>query len=216
MTAARASRGGGITERVVLLFLVAASLVLGWIYLGVMPSERIPEALPFDLRNPLLDARLGECVQIESTSTQGGVVCLKVREPGVVLRPRDGPPQLGIYGGLRRGRPYLATGLRYPPPGVGCEETGALREEIELFDLNAFGMPYGLDVTVDAVRPLWVQRGGRFLFVYEVQLTQYGAVGRTWFVDVHPDAPVAGIVRRRHSVEGGTETAIFLRVDDCP
>ena len=212
---APSTRGSGITERVVLLFLVAASLVLGWIFFYVMPAERTPDVLPFDLRNPMLDARLGECVQVESTTTASNVVCLKVRDPGVVLRPRDGPAQLGVYRGLLRARPYLATGLRYPPPGQNCAEAADLREEIELFDLNAFGMPYSLDVTVDAVRPLWVQRGGRFLFVYEVQLTQYGSIGRTWFLDIHPDAPVTGIVRRRHTVERGTETSIFLRVEDC-
>lgn len=214
MTAASAG-GSGITERVVLLFLVAASLVLGWIFFLVMPGERATDDLSFDLKNPMLDARLGECVQIESTSTQGSVVCLKVREPGVVLRPRNGPAQLDVYRALRRSRPYLATGLRYPPPGKGCDEAGDTREEIELFDLNAFGMPYSLDVTVDTVRPLWVQRGGRLLFVYEVQLTQYGSMGRTWYLDIDQNAPVAGIVRRRHTVERGTETAIFLRVEDC-
>lgn len=209
------SSTSGVTERVVLLFLIAATLVLAWIYFLVIPGERVPDALPFDLRNPMLDARLGECVQVESTTTPGTVVCLKVQEPGVVLRPRNGPTQLGIYRDMRRARPYLATALRYPPPGRGCEEDVETQEEIELFDLNAFGMPYSLDVTLDAVRPLWVQRGGRFLFVYEVQMTQYGAIGRTWFLDVHPDAPVTGIVRRRHTVEGGTEASIFLRVEDC-
>ena len=77
-------------------------------------------------------------------------------------------------------------------------------------------MPYSLDVTVDAVRPLWVQRGGRFLFVYEVQLTQYGAVGRTWFVDVHPDAPVTGIVRRRQRPRGARRPRSSCACDDCP
>ncbi len=212
--AAPSPRGSGLTERVVLLFLVAASLVLGWIYFHVLPSERVPEALVFNLENPMLGARLGECVQIESTTTPGIVGCLEVREPGVVLRPRNGPERLGRFHGLRMARPYLAAGLRQPPPGKSCEESGDLREDVELFDLNAFGMPYGLDVTLDTVRPLWVQRGGRLLFVYEVQMTEYGAAGRTWFLDIHPDEPVAGIVRRRRTVEGGTETWIFLPAGD--
>lgn len=204
-----------LSERVVLLFLLVAALVLSWIYFFVMPGEHRPSDETFDLRNPLLHAKLDECVQIESTSTPGHVVCLRVTEPGVVLRPRNGPEGLGMNRGLHRSRPYLACALRYPPPGASCSDPTAGRDEIELFDLNGFGMPYSLDVSLDVVRQVWVQRGGRYLFVYEAQLTQYGPVSRTWMLDIHPDAPVTGIVRRRHTVQGGMEMAIFTAADDC-
>jgi len=213
--AAASTSSSGITERVVLLFLVAASLVLGWIRFHVMPAERVPEVLAFDLRNPMLDAESDECVQIESTSTPGSVICLRVQEPGVVLRPRNGPTQLGIYRGLRRARPYLATVRRSPPPGKSCADAAGSHEEIELFDLNAYGMPYNLDVTLDQVRPLWVKQGSRYQFVYEVQLTQYGMVGRTWQLSIKHSAPVTGIVRREHAVQGGTDTTLFLPAEDC-
>lgn len=211
-----APRSSGITERVVLLFLVASCLVLGWIYFAVMPGDRAPDLPPFDFRNPMLDAREGQCVQVESVTRPGNVACMKVREPGLVLRPRNGPDRLGIYNGLRRSRPYLATGLRYPPPGASCADAASLREDIELFDLNAFGMPYSLDVALDQIRPLWVKQGTRFLYVYEVQMTQYGRAARTWQLAIQPDGPITGIVRRSHTAESGTETAIFLPAEDCP
>lgn len=204
-----------VSERVVLLFLLAAALVLSWIYFLVMPREHRPTDETFDLRNPLLGARLDECVQIESTTSPGSVACLRVREPGVVLRPREGPDGLGIYRGLHRGRPYLACSVRNPPPGASCSDAASVGEEIELFDLNGFGMPYSLEVSLDVVRQEWVQRGGRYLFVYEAQLTQYGPAGTTWMLDIHPDAPVTGIVRRRYTVQGGMEMHLFTAADDC-
>jgi hypothetical protein len=205
--------GASLTERVVVLFLLVAALVLGWIYFHVMPSRRPPTAVTFDLKNPLLDAALDECVQIESQSTPESLVCARVRAPGVVRRPRGGPHELGIYRDLKRSRPYLASGLRYPPPGKDC--TAAGREEIELFDLNAFGMPYSLHVSLDAIRPMWVRYGGRYLFVYEVQFTQYGAAPCTWFVDVHPDWPVTGVVRRRQTTQHDVQTTLFTAAEDC-
>lgn len=202
-------------ERVVLLFLLVAALVLSWIYFLVMPGASRPTDDTFDLRNPLLDAQVGECVQIESTSMPGRVSCLRVSEPGLVLRPPAGPADLGIYHGLRRSRPYLACKVRNPPPGVSCSDEGKGYEEIELFDLNGFGMPYSLELALDEVRQVWVQRGGHYLFVYETQLTQYRPVSCTWMLDISPDAPIAGIVRRRHTVRDGTEMEIFTAAEDC-
>ena len=144
-----------LTERVVVLFLVITAVVLGWIYFHVMPARRIPDNQQFDLKNPLLDAQPDECVQIESQSTPGNLVCARVRKEGVVLRPRNGSLELGVYRDLRRSRPYLSCGLRYPPPGKDC--AAATQEEVELFDLNQLGMPYSLHVTLDAVRPMWVE-----------------------------------------------------------
>mgnify|MGYP001823852744 CR=1 FL=1 len=133
-----------------------------------------------------------------------------------MIRPRLGPNRLGSYEGLRRSRPYLACGLRYPPPRGDCSDASGSLEEIELFDLNAFGMPYGVTVMLETIRPAWVQLGGRNVFVYEVQMTQYGRAARTWQLAIQPDGPVTGIVRRSHTAESGTETAIFLPAQDCP
>jgi len=202
-----------LTERVVVLFLVIAAVVLGWIYFHVMPARRVPDNRQFDLRNPLLDAQTDECLQIESQSTPGNLVCARVRAEGVVLRPRNGPPDLGIYRDLRRGRPYLACGLRYPPPGKDC--SAGTREEVELFDLNSLGMPYSLHVSLDAIRPLWVRHGGRYRFVYEVQFTQYGAAPCTWIVDVDPNYPVTGVVRRRQTTQHDVQLTLFTPAEGC-
>jgi hypothetical protein len=212
------SPSGGLSERIVLVFLCAAAAVLGWIYFRVMPEKRLPEPEPFDVRNPLLLARPGACVAIESTSQPGVVVCARVRDEGVVLRPRRGPERLGIYRGLLRSRPYVACSLRYPPPGTSCAEASGGREDLELFDLNGFGMPYGIEMGVERLRPLWVQRGGRQLYVYEVQLTQYGpSAGRAWSVYLDPGAPVLGTVLRRQGTDRGeVHETIFTSVPSCP
>ncbi len=211
------ARASVLSERVVLVFLVAAAIALSYIYFHVVPSRYTPPQEPFDLVNPMLDAEIGECVTIESTTMPQTLICARVREPGVVLRPREGPNQLGSYRGLRRSRPYLVCGLRYPPPRRDCSEASEGREDYELFDLNAFGMPYGVSVSLQTIRPAWVQLGGRNVFVYEVQLRQYGrASGRTWYIDVHLDAPVTGIVRRRHGTERGeVHWHIFTKASGC-
>ena len=94
----------------------------------VMPSERTPEALPFDLRNPMLDARLGECVQVESTSDagrrrlpEGARARRRAATPERAARARhlpraargpalsrDGPPIPAARGELRGGRARCA------------------------------------------------------------------------------------------------------------
>ena len=207
--------GSSLTERIVAIFLLAAGLVLFYVYTEVVPARTPLAPEPFDFKNPMLDAQVGECVVLDATSMQGELICVRVREPGVVVRPRSGPARLGIYRDLHRSRPYLACGLLYPPPGRSCAEADG-REEVELFDLNGFGMPYGVDVSLDGITSRWVRKGGRDLFVYEAQLTQYGPASRTWYVSLHPSAPVTGAVLRRHTTERHQmfET-LFTAAEDC-
>lgn len=208
--------GTTLTERVVLMFLLAAVAVLLYVYVGILPGQDPLVPQPFDLQNPMLEAEVGECVVIESTTNPGDLVCLKVCPPGIVLRPRWGPSKLGIYRHLERQRPYLACALRYPPPGKDCSDAGTGRHEIELFGLDAFGMPCGVDVALDAIRPMWVEHGGRHLFVYEVQLAQYGPAARTWFVYLHPGAPVTGTVLRRHTADRHrVHDTFFTPAENC-
>lgn len=208
------SRGASLAERVIVIFLVAAAVALGYVYFFVVRAKPVPDPEPFDLKNPMLDAVPGECVVLDTTPSQGGVVCVKVQEPGLMVRPREGPSRLGLYRNLKRSRPYLACGLRFPPPGQGCDEAEG-HEEILLFDLNAFGMPHDLHVALDGITPRWVQRGGRYLFVYEAQLTQYGRAPATWFVSLHPTAPVTGAVLRRQVTARHVQETIFTPAEDC-
>ena len=208
------SRSASLAERVVVLFLVAAVVSLAYVYFEVIPRRAPLEPLPFDVSNPMLDAAIGECVTLDTTPTQGGVACLDVRKPGVVLRPRGGPSRLGIYRGLKRQRPYLACAVRYPPPGKDCADAEG-REEILLFGLNRFGMPLDMELTLDGITPRWVRKGGRDLFVYEAQLTQYGPAAGAWFVALHPGAPVTGAVLRRHVSERQMQQTLFTPAEGC-
>ena len=207
---------GSLAERIVLLFLVVATVALSYVYFWVVPSRYAAPEEPFDLANPMLDAEIGECVSVESTNMPQVMACTRVCEPGVVRRPRDGPERLGVYDGLRRSRPYLACGVRYLPPTRSCADPGGGREDIELFDLNGFGMPYGVEVMMDSIRPAWVQLGGRDAFVYEVQLRQFGRAARPWLVHLDPDAPVTGTVLRRHGNDRGeVHLTLFTKATDC-
>lgn len=211
-----AASGSTLSERIVLLFLVAATVVLAYVYFWVVPSRYRAPGEPFNLVNPMLDAEIGECVAIESTDMPQVMTCLRVREPGLVLHPREGPERLGIYDDLHRARPYLVCAMRDLPASKTCADAGRGRETIELFDLNGFGMPHSLHLMVDSIRPAWVQLGGRHVYVYQVQLRQYGRAARTWLVHLHPDAPVTGTVLRRYGTERGLmHWTIFTKAKDC-
>ncbi len=203
-----------LTELVVVIFLAVAAVALPFIYFVVIPSRASLEPKPFDLKNPMLSAKVGECVVLDTTPSQGGVACIKVKEPGLVLRPRSGPARLGAYRDLKRSAPYLTCGMRNPLPGRDCSEAEG-REEVLLFDLNAFGMPLNLNVALDFIKPRWVEKGGQTLFVYEAQLTQYGPAASGWFVSVDPAAPVTGTVLRRHATEHQMQQTIFTPADGC-
>ena len=203
------------TEWIVFFFLLVAALVLVFVYFRVRPLGPSDSGRAFDLVNPMLDAQVEECVLLKPSTGSGTPVCIRVTEPGVVLRPRKGPPRLGTYGDLRRRRPYLATGIRFPPPGRTCADVVGEREEVELFGLNDFGLPYGLDVALQSIRALSVEIGGHHHFVYQAELRQYGLAARQWYVALEEDAPVTGTVLRRNDKPHGIDTTLFFPAEDC-
>jgi hypothetical protein len=199
-------------ERIVVLFLVAAAIALGWIRFKVVPARGAPSAQAFDLRNPMLQARVGDCVEVESTQRPGVSICFRVEEPGLVLRPHLGPDHLGPDRDLKRARPYLVTVLWFPPEGQGCD-VEAPRRQIERFDLNDFGMPSSVEVELASLRPRWVRRGERQYFAYEAVLMRYGPGGGPWITYVAPEAPVTGALFRVNSTpRGDTHWTVFR---DC-
>ena len=98
--------------------------------------------------------------------------------------------------------------------GRDCTE-GEGHQEIVLFDLNKFGMPKDMDLALDGITPRWVQKGGKYLYVYEAQLTQYGPAAGVWFVSLHPTAPVTGAVLRRHARERQMQQWLFTPAEGC-
>jgi hypothetical protein len=205
----------GFGERIVVLFLVLAAVVLAYVRFRVVPERSGPEARDFDLSNPMLEAKVGDCVEVESTSHPGEVTCFQVLEPGIVLRPRQGPVRVGNERGLRGALPYLLCRVRYPAAGRGCASDGAAREDVERFNLSAFGMPAAADVEVTAIRPRWVQRGGRYRFTYEVLLTRYGDSAGPWVVYLSSEAPVTGTIYRINAAPGGDADWTVFREADC-
>jgi hypothetical protein len=190
-----AGAGGTFAERLVVVFLVLAVAVLGYVRFVVIPDREPPRPLEFDLVNSMLDAQPGERVEMEEGDKPGVVTCMEVVAPGVVLRPPSGPDRIGPDSDLRHAPPYLVASLRYPPPGGGCDTPG-VRSEIERFDLNGFGMPSSVAVNPSTIRPMWVRRGGSYHFVYEVVMTIYGGAGGTWVSYLSSDAPVTGTLFR--------------------
>ncbi len=209
-------RPSSVAERVVAGFLTIALAVLAWIHFRVLPHEAAPEPEPFDLVNPMLDAKVGECVAIESETEPGVVTCVKVVEPGVVVRPNDAHQRLGLYGPLSRSLPYLVCRMRSPAPEKGCDDPDA-REDWLLYGLDGFGMPLGEPVVLDSIKPLWVRRGGRYRFVYQVQLERYGRFIQgpvTLYVD--PEESITGVVlRKEQSPRGMPADVVFTRQESC-
>jgi hypothetical protein len=211
-----ATRGSGLAERIVLGFLVLAVGVLGYIRFGVVSVRAGPSFEGFDLHNPLLDAEAGECVEVEATSRPGEIVCIQVQGTPV-LRPREGPERVGTDRDLHTAAPYLVCRLRYPPTGRGCSAAAEGREELERFDLNGFGMPSSTEVSLSAIKPTWVQRGGRNYFAYEVVMDRYGAASGPWVLYVDPSAPALGLVFREHqTVRGEKSWTVFRAMEGCP
>jgi hypothetical protein len=174
------------------------------------------EPLPFDLKNPMLDAKVGECVAMESENRPGIVTCVKVVEPGVVLRPHEQRQRLGRYGDLSRAPPYLAAKYIYPPTGKSCDHEEAKREPV-LFPLSGWGMRLTLPCALESIRPRWVERGPQFRFVYEIHVFRYGPYHQgAVALMVDPAQPVTGVVLREEQA-GKDEMVdvIFTAVDAC-
>ena len=222
MTAAASSRGGsGITERVVLLFLVAASLVLGWIYFRVMPSER-------DARRPAVRPHAtrcstrgsGECVQIESTSDAGRRRLPEGARAGCRAATAErARASSGSTADLRREPGPTSRRLSaIRRPGKGCEEASDA----------ARGRSSSSTSTRSACPTAWTSRwtpsarsgcsaAGASCSSTRSSSRSTAPFGRTWFVDVHPDAPVTGIVRRQaHRARAARRPRSSSGLDDCP
>lgn len=209
-------RGSGVVEPVVLGFLILAAAALGWLHLEVLPQRAVRQPLPFDLRNPMLDARIGECLAIESPSRPAEVNCLGVVAPGVVLRPAAAEGPTPGFGDLRRSRPYLTCQLRFPPPGKGCDHTDAQRGRA-LYPLDGFGLPVTVPTLLQSIQPRWVERAGRHRFVYEVQLQRYDPhLAGPVILYLDPDQPVTGVVLRQDLVGEGRRQDVVFTPTDCP
>jgi len=188
---------GGLAEPVVLAFLVLAAAVLGWLHWKVLPQESAPRPLAFDFVNPMLDAEVGECVAVESESRPEEVTCVRVREPGVVLRPNDLELRLPRFGEMQRRAPYMVCELRYPPTGQGCD-VPPVHRDLEVYALGGFGLPMTVPALLESIQPRWVERGGRYRFVYEIQMHRYGRFQQgAHILYVDPEQPVTGIVLRK-------------------
>jgi hypothetical protein len=211
---AGAERSGRLTERLVVVFLVLAVGVLAYVRFEVVPAKAGPPPAEFDLRNPMLDARIGECVEVESTTRPGEIVCMEVVDPATVMRPRFGPDRVGPDEGVRRSPPYLVCRLRYPRRGSSCPGADDDPAVLERFDLNGFGLPSSTLPLAETIRPLWVERAGRYRFVYEVALTLYAGVRGVWIVYLDPDAPVTGTIYRSFARERA-DYVVFREIEGC-
>lgn len=215
MSAARSSRAG---ERLIVAFLLVAAVVLLMVFVKIRrPAAQGADA--FDFRNPLLGARVGECVSVKSREQVTDVTCLRVIEPGAVLRPfSEGPESVPTLGRLRRAPPYLLCQVRYPPPGRTCIDEGG-REEYEALSLNAFGMPSSTTVEIQSIRPTWVRwasQGDRYVFVYEIQLMRFGYLSGPITLYVDPLHPVGGVIWRRDTgSQGQAYNTVFTAVEGC-
>ena len=215
MTAPRSPRAG---ERLIVAFLLVAAVVLLMVYVKIRRPAG-GEAGVFDFRNPLLTARVGECVSVKSREQVTDVTCLSVVEPGVVLRPdQEGPESIPGLGRVRRAPPYLLCSIRYPPPGRTCADEGG-RSEFEALSLNDFGMPSTTTVEIQGIRPTWVRwasQGGRYVFVYEVQMMRFGYLNGPITLYVDPLHPIAGVIwRRDKGPKGQSYNTVFTAVEGC-
>jgi hypothetical protein len=205
----------GLVETLVVAFLALAAAALGWLHWKVIPERFAPIPLAFDLRNPMVDAQVGECQAIETEGTPESTSCQQVVEPGVVLRPDEGPARLPGTGGLRRSRPYLVCEYRFPPPGKDCNDPGATRQ-LGIYPLSNFGLPATVPALLQSIQPRWVERGGRYRFVYEVQMRRLGQFFQgPVILYIDPDEPVTGVVLRRDVVGKAPPRDHIYTAVDC-
>jgi hypothetical protein len=208
---------GTAAERIVAAVLLVIALLLGYVRFVVIGKGAVASPAPFDFRNPMLDAREGECHEIEDSS-EVAVTCESVVAPGVVLRPAGGPERLGgDYERLRRMPPYLACQLRYPEAGRGCAglEDGKPGQWL-LYGLNHFGLPLGISAEVTVIQPLTKIWQGRVHRTYQVQMLRHGAQAGPWNVWLSDEAPVTGAVYREYQRgKERTQHVVFREVEGC-
>jgi hypothetical protein len=215
---ASTARGGTAAERIVAAVLLVIALLLGYVRFVVLRTSAVTSPAPFDFRNPMLDAREGECHEIEDSSEVGVVTCESVAAPGVVLRPAVGPEELGTdYDGLRRMPPYLVCQLRYPESGRGCAGLEDRKPApYQLFGLNHFGLPLRISGEVMQIQPHTKTWQGRVHRTYQVQMLRHGAQHGPWTVWLSDEAPVTGAVYREYQRgETRTQHVVFREVEGC-
>ena len=201
------------------LVLLAMAGVLLWLNLSLWRRASPAEFPPFDLKNPMLDARAHECVEVYDVARPGDALCVSVRDEGVVLRPATGPTLLDNRD-LRRAAPYLACRERRATPSGGCGGKEEGNEEVLIYPLSAFGLPDAQRVRLDSVEAVRTESGGRERLLYLAVLESYGAGGTfKCYVSPDPDARVTGLVQvELYSEKPGTKPQIFRYHDvgDCP
>jgi hypothetical protein len=202
----------------VLVALVAMVVTLSWVRFRLSEPQGAAKAHAFDLRNPMLDARPGECVEM-ATADASQTWCVVVLENGLVRRPRSGPTSWGTHAALRTELPYLACEARVPAPDTGGCAGGKFvgNREVILYDLSGFGIPKGNTPRVDMIQGKWMEVSGRLKFVYQVVIERFGNEGGSWVTYVSEDLPVTGLVLTQASVAGGRpQTTFFRDAGDCP
>jgi hypothetical protein len=215
---ASSTRAGSAAERIVAAVLLVIALLLGYVRFVVLAKGSVTRPAPFDFRNPMLDAREGECHEIEDSSEVGAVTCESVVAPGVVLRPAAGPDRLGgDYEHLRRMPPYLACQLRYPEAGRGCAGVDDGKPgQWQLYGLNHFGLPLRISAEAMVIQPLTKTWQGRVHRTYQVQMLRHGAQAGPWTVWISDEAPVTGAVYREYQRgRERTQHVVFREVEGC-
>jgi hypothetical protein len=211
--------GSRWAEWLTIVVLLAMALVLLWLNLSLLRRPTTPEFPSFDLKNPMLDARPRECIEVYDVDRPGDALCVSVREEGVVLRPFQGPTNLGDWE-LRRAAPYLACRERRVPRGGGCASTEDGGEGLLLYPLNGLGLPMERRVRLDSLEAVWTETGGRERLVYLAVLQEYGAGGTfKCYVSSDADARVTGLVQvELRSEKPGTKPQVFRYHDvgECP
>jgi hypothetical protein len=189
--------------------------ILAFVRFVMLRPSAAQADIVFDLHNPMLDAKPGECVEIEDSSNPGVVSCVTVQAPGPVLRPRLGPDRIGLYGELRHAAPYLPCTLTTPDPGQGCA-TGSGGKDNVLYPLGSFGVPSRVHMEPWSIRPVWKRWGGKERFTYEVQLLRHGLMQSSNAFWLTEEAPVTGTAFRTYSRAQGQPVNIVFRETDCP
>ena len=173
--------------------LAAMITTLAYVRFVLLPKQQHPEQIEFRLRNPIFDAQVGDRVLLVNPAQPGVEACVVVREPGLVLRPHDGPNQIGDLNFLRDHPAYLACSLlEVDSEAGGCNASAEI--ETVLYGLNAFGLQVDTKVAVQSIQPRIQKWGDREVVVYKVALQEYGAGNSRYTTWLSEDAPVAGLI----------------------
>jgi hypothetical protein len=223
------AEGSRWAEWLTVLVLLSMAGVLLWIFVSLDRRRPSPPFPPFDLKNPMLDARPRECVEVSGQDRPNDALCVSVIEDGFVLRPSEGPVELGNQSGLKLVPPYLACRERTLQRGqAGCGSlpptTGPAGAEPKpdylLYPLDDFGIPAGHRMRPDSIEAIRAESGGSERLLYLVVLQDYG--GGTFKCFVSPDRErglVTGLVRiELLSEKPGHPSQVFFYNDvgECP